>query len=218
MRAIIKRLIFTFFKPWFDWYFSKPRKYSYDQIDVVIYPDVFPPRFTFSTKILLNFIKPLDLKNKTFLELGCGSGIISLFAASKGAKVTASDINPIAINALKEASEKNNLAVTTILSDLFKDIPKQHFDYIIINPPYYPKAPKNHKEEAWFCGENFEYFKVLFKTIDAFISSNEVLMILSEDCNIKHIKTLASSNGLNVNLKLKKRVYFEKNYIFSISK
>ncbi len=152
MRNYIKKIIYPFLKLGFNFYNSKPQKYCYENICVNVHPDVFPPKFTFSTKILLDFIKPIDLNNKTFLELGCGSGIISLYASKKGAIVTASDVNKTAIDYLEENAKTNNLKIVTILSDLFESIEENYFDFIIVNPPYYPREPKNIKEKAWFCG------------------------------------------------------------------
>lgn len=213
----LKKIIFPIAKLAFDTYHLKQRNYTYEGIEVAISAEVFPPHFTISTKILLEYIKPLDLENKTFLELGCGSGIISLFASSKGANVTASDINKVAIDALKEASIKNEIAVNVVYSDLFDNLKDHTFDYIIINPPYYPKAPQNDKERAWFCGENFEYFKKLFKQLPTHIAPN-TWMILSEDCEIDQITKLGSKNGLSFELIFEKSVVKEKNYIFSIQK
>ncbi|MDN3664279.1 methyltransferase [Algibacter miyuki] len=213
----VKKIIFPIAKLAFNTFHLKQRKYTYSGIEVSISSEVFPPHFTISTKILLDFIKPLNLTNQSFLELGCGSGIISLFAASKGAQVTASDINLIAIEALKKASIKNKIPVDVVYSDLFKNINKQHFDYIIINPPYYPKQPKNDKERAWFCGENFEYFQNLFEELETQSVTN-TWMILSEDCKLNTIKQLALNKGFLFELLLEKTVYKEKNYIFSVQK
>jgi len=213
----IKKIIFPIAKLAFNTYHLRQRSYTYEGIEVAISSDVFPPHFTISTKILLDFLKPMNLENKAFLELGCGSGIIALFAASKGAKVTASDINQVAIDALKEASIKNKIALEVLYSDLFENLAAETFEYIIINPPYYPKKPKNVKEHAWFCGEDFEYFKKLFFQLQHHIAPN-TWMILSEDCQIEHIKQLATKNGLSLTLILKKSVVQEKNYIFSIQK
>ncbi|WP_317163861.1 class I SAM-dependent methyltransferase [Flavobacterium phycosphaerae] len=83
MRTFLKKITHPFLKLGLNAYYSKPRNYTYDGIQIKIHPDVFPPQLTLSTKILLDFIKESELKNKTFLELGCGSGIISLLAAKK---------------------------------------------------------------------------------------------------------------------------------------
>ena len=80
----------------------------------------------------------MNLKNKSFLELGCGSGIISLLASKRGAKVTASDINQTALDYLATNASKNELAVKTVFSDLFQNLENQTFDYIVVNPPYNP--------------------------------------------------------------------------------
>lgn len=216
---MIRKLIKTFdpiLKWFFQRYYSKPRKYRYQNIEVIVYPEVFPPHFTISTKLLLDYINSIDLKGKKVLELGCGSGIISLLAASKGALVTASDINKTALEALEKASIKNALPVHVIYSNLFDKLHEKHFDYIIINPPYYPKAPKNDKQHAWFCGENFEYFEKLFEQLPSYIEHSEVLMILSEDCDLEKISTIAQQYALKFKKVLEKKVMTETNYIFKV--
>jgi len=149
--------------------------------------------------------------------LGCGCGIISLLASKKGATVTASDINETALEYLGKASDKNNLQVECVYSNLFENLYGKSFDYIIINPPYYPKKPNSIKEQAWFCGENFEYFKNLFKQIPQFISEeNQTLMILSEDCNIQKITSIASEKNIQFKTVLETKKMGEINTIFSI--
>ena len=92
MRRFIKIIIGPILRKICALYLRKPRKYSYRKISVVVAPTVFPPFITISTKLLLEFIEKLPLNGKTFLELGCGCGIISILAAKKGAFVTATDI------------------------------------------------------------------------------------------------------------------------------
>lgn len=92
------------------------------------------------------------------MELGCGSGLISMVVAEKGATVTATDINPLALGFIKKNCLHNNLQLKTFQSDLFNDIPEKEYDIIAINPPYYKKNPVTLRDYAWFCGENGEYF------------------------------------------------------------
>src|SRR5262245_45180434 len=101
MQKVIKRLVTVFYKPALEKYLSKARSYTHENIQLTILPGVFHPGFFFSTKLLIRYIKNLDIANKTFLELGAGSGLISIFAAKRNAIVTAIDINPIAIQNVK---------------------------------------------------------------------------------------------------------------------
>lgn len=199
-------------------YFSSPRSYSYKSISGVVLPDVFYPHFTISTKLFMEFLEQKELKGKRFLELGCGTALISVLAAKKGAKVFATDINPKAIENAQLNAEKNGVELETIHSDLFDSVPKQQFDYIIINPPYYPKKPHSEAEKAWYCGENFEYFGQLFSTLDAYTNnSSQVLMILSEDCDLGTIKSIANKNKIEFVEVLKKKRNQELNFIYRLS-
>ena len=217
IRQLLKKLTHPILKYGTQKWSSKPRLYSYDGIEVIVMPDVFPPHYTISTKILLDYIKPLDIKDKTLLELGCGSGIVALYAAKKEAIVTASDINNVALKALEKAAKKNSLELAILNSNLFNKLSQLSFDYIIINPPYYPKTPKNIKEQAWFCGENFEYFKSLFLQLSNRNDKN-ILMILSQDCDIQKIKNIASLNHFQLDIELERTRFNEKNFIFKVSK
>lgn len=216
-RDFIKKITHPFLRKGAEYYYKKPRPYSYKGITTTVHPDVFPPHLTLSTKILLDYISEIDLSQKTFLELGCGSGIISLFASQKGASVTASDINTTALEYLANASQTNSLPVDCIHSDLFENISKKQFDYIFINPPYYPKSPENIKQQAWFCGEGFEYFESLFKQLPSYLTKeNTTYMILSEDCELKKIKSISLKNNIIMEVVFETKKLGEKNFIFSI--
>ena len=218
MRTFLKKISHPFLKVGLRLYYSKPRTFCYDTICIKIHPDVFPPQMTFSTKILLDFVNELDLENKNVLELGCGSGIISLLASRKKANAIASDINKTALEYLKSNASENNLNVTTVFSDLFQDLPNQAFDYIIINPPYYPQKPKNIREQAWFCGAHFEYFEKLFTQLPNHLRpETKCYMILSQDCDLEKIKAIASENALAFEVVFEKKELVETNYIFIIS-
>src|SRR5262249_15904890 len=49
----------------------------------------------------LRELLPDDLTDKTFLDIGCGSGIHSLAASRLGAKVTSVDIDPASVEATR---------------------------------------------------------------------------------------------------------------------
>src|SRR5690349_14157102 len=196
MRRYFKTVAGFILIPLTRWYLRKERKFSYDDIHIRVFTGVFHPGFFGSTRFLLQFLKKQDLKNKSLLELGCGTGLISIQAAKAGAQVTASDLNPKAIENCRVNANANNVQIKIVQSDLFQNLLSQVFDWIIINPPYYSKKPKNDEELAWYCGEDLEYFKKLFSQIpDHTNNQSEVIMILSQACDIKGITELAKSEG-----------------------
>lgn len=217
MRRIPAKVVSPVLKFYVKHYFKKPRPYRYKYIKGIVHPGVFFPQFTISTKMLLQFLEEKELKARRFLELGCGTGLVSVMAARRGAEVTASDINPAAIENAKDNAKRNKVEIQTILSDLFTDIPAQIFDTIIINPPYYPKDPKNRAEEAWFCGAAFEYFEKLFPALTQYFNSDsEVFMILSEDCEFERIKAIAAKSKLEFYTILEKKKWGEVSFIYQI--
>lgn len=217
MKSVIKKILFPILKSVYNIYASKERSYSYKGINVRVMPGVFHPGLFFSTKLLLEYISKKELIGKNVLELGAGSGLISIYCARQNAMVTASDINPNAVKNIIKNSELNNVKLEVIESDLFDKIEMRKFDYIIINPPYFPKNPKDEEERAWFCGSDFQYFKKLFAQLNNYkTQETSVLMILSEDCDLQRITSIANENQFSMNIVFQKKVFGEANYIFRI--
>lgn len=213
----LKKITHPILKLWHKIYYLRPRKYTYKGVTAIVHKDVFSPYLTISTAIFVDFIDTLELKNQNVLELGCGNGLISLFSARKGAIVTASDINQTALTYLAKSAALNKVTITLCYSDLFKDLPQSTFDFIFINPPYYPNNPKNIKEKAWFCGTDFEYFKQLFKQLpNHLLKTNKCYMILSDACQLETINTLAKNENLSMHKVFTKKIAGEENYIFEL--
>jgi HemK-related putative methylase len=96
----------------------------------------------------------------SILEIGCGSGIVSLSAAQANPKniVLGVDINSRAVKCSEANARANGIKnATFLLSDLFSDVPAaQKFDYILFNPPYLPTTRaerlKSPEENAAYDG------------------------------------------------------------------
>lgn len=217
MTQTFKYLTTRLYKPLLVKYLSATRTYTYKGIRLVIPPAVFHPGFFFSTRLLLRYIAKLPLKNSSFLELGAGSGLIAMYAAREGAQVTASDINQVAIQSLEMNSRSNRIPLTVITSDLFADIPKQPFDIIAINPPYYKKQPQTPAQYAWYCGEQGEYFQQLFRNLKMYMHAQSmVLMVLSDGCDLEMIRSMAVDCGFKLICVLEKKNWLEVDYIFRV--
>ena len=61
---------------------------------------------------------PLSFRGRTVVELGAGTGLCSIVAASSGAAVVATDTNPITLQLLQAAAERQGLSLQTKLFDI----------------------------------------------------------------------------------------------------
>jgi len=197
MRNIYKWYADHLLRPFVQRRLNRSVVYSGYGLKLTIFPGVFHPGYFHSTKGLIDYVLQDNLEGKSLLELGCGSGLISMVCHKRGAIVTATDINPDAIETLKINMNENNLQFEVLVSDLFEKLNTRFFDYILINPPYYPKKPKQVAEYAWFCGTDFEYFRNLFEQLkERFSAESKILMVLSEYCDLNQIQRIAGSNDL----------------------
>lgn len=108
-------------------------------IDLIIDPSLsFGSGHHASTAMCINFLSNLDsknnfnLKNKSMLDVGCGSGILSLVGASLGARVKACDVDSFAISQTQKNFKINNLSYKKLwCGSITKDFKK--YDIIVAN-------------------------------------------------------------------------------------
>jgi biotin-[acetyl-CoA-carboxylase] ligase BirA-like protein len=108
-------------------------------IELTIPPTVYPPRE--DTDLMANRIIRLGAgKGRKFLEIGCGSGALSILASSLGWNVHACDINPFAVAATRGNMAKNLQSGIVKEGGIGPDgFPfEDKFDLIIWNLPYIP--------------------------------------------------------------------------------
>ena len=89
------------------------------------------------TFLMLEALADLRLQGVRVLDVGTGSGMLATYCASRGAGVTASDIDATAIEELKSLAGQLGITLKLISCDLFSKI-DGHFDIIVFNPPYLP--------------------------------------------------------------------------------
>jgi len=84
-----------------------------------------------TTALCLNWLDQADVKGKTVIDYGCGSGILAIAAALLGAKkVIGVDIDPQALEATQANAERNNVEIDTYLPE---DCPEITADLVIAN-------------------------------------------------------------------------------------
>ncbi|MEI6021865.1 MAG: methyltransferase [Bacteroidota bacterium] len=222
-RSITKKIYVSLFYPFIAAYIKKERPFTHKGLRLRIMPGVFHPGFYFSTKFFFSFIDTLPLANKKCLEIGCGSGLLSLLMLRKRGDVTAIDINPNAIQNTALNYKKNksqfDAALKLIQSDLLDQVRPTQFDFVVIAPPYFFDEVTNDAEYAWYCGKNGEYFKKLFSQIGSYIHPDtKVYMILADNCDISRIEKLGQAQMFYFELISTKRIWWEDNYIYQVIK
>lgn len=86
-----------------------------------------------TTKLAARFLKQYLKPGMDVLDLGCGSGILSILAKKLGAaKVLGVDNDPLAVEAARENVERNNVKVEIKQSDLFSNVDGK-YDLIVSN-------------------------------------------------------------------------------------
>jgi len=130
-----------------------------ESIELGEMPEVYVPSDD-SFLLLRNIRTP---SGKRFLDMGCACGIIGLHAAKNGATVTATDINPHAVDCTRRNAARNNLRIEVVQSDLFERV-NGYFDVIAFNPPYLPGETRSTSwiEKSWTGGDEGNEVAVRF--------------------------------------------------------
>lgn len=118
-------------------------------LDLGIHPAVYEPAE--DSFLLAKALAPpsptpaKSLEGVRLLDLGCGGGLVGLWTALQGARVTAVDLNPHAVeltlaNAMRLGLKER---LEAYLGHLFQALPENTagFDIIACNPPYLPADP-----------------------------------------------------------------------------
>ncbi len=106
---------------------------------IILDKDVYRP--SDDTFLLAKAVAAELRAGERFLEVGCGSGLVSMVAAHAGAEVTACDLNPHAVAATRNNAAANRLRLQAVESDLLTGVTGP-FDIVAFNPPYLPTGPE----------------------------------------------------------------------------
>jgi SAM-dependent methyltransferase len=115
-----------------------------DRLDYAAVDQVFP--LFAEQQFFLDELLHDRLQGAEVLEIGLGSGVLSIGAARAGAKrVTALEINPRAksfagFNILLNGAEEK-IVITEGDPQIWRPVEGRRFDYIISNPPFEPTPP-----------------------------------------------------------------------------
>lgn len=118
-----------------------------DGLDMADDPEVYPPS---EDSILLT--ESLDIRiGEKVLEIGTGSGIVSIQCALNGADVVCGDINPRAVALARRNAAANGVDIDVRETDVYSNI-EGRFDTIVFNLPYLPVEDEGELAKAWSGG------------------------------------------------------------------
>jgi len=182
-------------KEYIEYYIQKNKnrsdqKLSICDMDIFVDKNVFnpDPNITYAPLMVLNKLNTVDLRGKTVLDLGTGTGLLALYCLKNGASyVTCTDIDEDALNNAKE-NLKNYTNTEVIKSDLFQNLNNKKFDIILYNLPVC--------ESAWNIDID-SMFKTLFKQIKFYMNDGGIaLNVFATFGNIHFIRKQLKLNNL----------------------
>jgi methylase of polypeptide subunit release factors len=145
----------------------------------LVYPGVFSPKYFSDTCFFASNLS--CRKYEQFLEIGCGTGIISVIAALQGARVTATDINKLALQNTKDNAEIHNVAhrIKLKLGDLYAPLKaSDRFDTIFWNVPFiYTKRRKLSDLERAVFNPQYESIKRFVSGGNNYLTENGKILI-----------------------------------------
>ena len=156
-------------------------KWNFYGLDLLVDKRALIPRY--ETEILVDLIINDNSNNKKILDIGTGSGAISLALSNnlKDSKIIGVDISKNAIDLANENKIKLNINnVEFKESDIFSNIDEK-FDIIVSNPPYINKEDFEkldnklyyEPQNALYGGEDGLYFyKKIIKNAKNFLNKN----------------------------------------------
>ena len=87
-----------------------------------------------TTNLCIEQLQQLQLDNKSVLDIGCGSGILSVASSKLGAKdVFATDIDPLAVEATLDNAELNKISNIKAVEGSLLDKVDKKYDVVIAN-------------------------------------------------------------------------------------
>lgn len=107
-----------------------------DKINLIVDPALaFGSGHHGSTFGCLEALSKMDLEGKRLLDVGCGSGILSLAAKKSGANVWCCDTDEVAIIATKDNMQKNGVVLDKVFLGTIDKITseKGSFDVVVAN-------------------------------------------------------------------------------------
>jgi HemK-related putative methylase len=149
---------------------------------ILVLPQVFNPKLLRTGAFFVQqFGAHLILPSGSVLDMGTGSGVGAIVAASWARRVVAVDINPEAVRCARINALLNRVEARVDVreGDLFDPVQGERFDVILFNPPFFRGRPGGYLDYAWRSDDTVERFAAGLR--DHLTPRGCALVILSTD-------------------------------------
>ena len=167
---------------------------SYLGLELYIPEDVFPPTpmSELLGRAVLDEVGPSD----RVLDMGTGSGVNAILAASMSRDVVGVDVNPRAVASAIANAERNRVAARTtfLQSDVFGAVVGT-FDLIVFDPPSQWFAPRDLLEAA-ITDENYRTVtRFVTEASDYLNVGGRILVFFGTSGDLEYLYDLADQSG-----------------------
>lgn len=186
--------------PFLKWRIRRPVVETIDGLPLLVLPQVLNPVVFRSGAWLARTLAASPLAapprpGARLLDMGTGSGAAALFAARRGFRVTAVDLNPEAVRCARINALWNGLegSIDVRLGDLFAPVAGERFDLAVFNPPFFRGEPRDSFDLAWRGTDVMERFAAGLPA--ALAPGGRALVLLSTDGDARGMLRALAANG-----------------------
>jgi len=179
---------------------GKPEQtFSYLGLTIVVPPEVMP--VTPVSHLLGEAVLAQVREGNRVLDMGTGSGVNAVLAATRGAEVLAVDTNPRAVDAARANAARNSVGdrIEVRYSDVFSEV-KGTFDLIVFDPPFRWFRPRDLLETA-MTDEGYRAMTEFFRHARRHLSpQGKMLIFFGTSGDLGYLKNLMAENGFSADV------------------
>lgn len=168
---------------------------------IMVLPGVWSPAYDWSSLFYIENFP--DVNGRSFLEVGSGTGVISVFAGLNGAaRIVAVDVNEAAVRNSAFNFERFGLKnAVAFVSDGFSGI-NEKFDVVTWNAPYHGSRPHDMLERGC-ADEGYRDIRAFFRDVESHLTPGGLVVFgFSESGDLPLIETLIAEAGFRIKQRL----------------
>ena len=178
------------------WGPARSRWYQTAGLKLRVFPGLWHPGHSRAARLLSAWTAQQAWAGRVVLDLCCGPGLLALQVAQQGGRALAIDREEAALLNLRENARRLQLPVEAHLSDLLHALPPQPLDVVLCVPPWQPCYPQQAADFDHCCGEQYEWYQVLFAQMADFAHpQTRVVLALPSSAEVSAICAAAQTQG-----------------------